>query len=127
VLVGLDVREIAATGEALWGWGRRSLRDWRRRRAYQTEGSKKSLLKADQSVNLAARLFPEPESRPWVEQAGLVLLKPGLRRLFELIPEETCVAIYKRIRWLGKLCCLWLPGSESKTPAVESTGVAIGA
>lgn len=29
VLVGLDVREIAATGGALWGWGRRPLRDWR--------------------------------------------------------------------------------------------------
>jgi len=58
-------------------------------------------------------------------EAGLALLKPGLHSLFELIPEETCVAIYRRIRWLGKLCCLWLPGSESQRPPLSRALVSL--
>ena len=108
VLIGLDVREIAATSGALWGSGRRWLQSWRQRRASEEEDSKKRSrpkVKAAPGVNLAARLLPEPESKPWLEQAALALLKPGLRSLFDLVPEEACVTIYKQVRWLGGLCC----------------------
>jgi len=42
VLIGLDVREIAATSGALWGSGRRLLWGWWRRGASKKEGSKRS-------------------------------------------------------------------------------------
>jgi len=116
VLIGLDVREIAATSGALWESGRRLLWGWRRRGASKKEGSKKSRskVKAQQGANLAARLLPEPESKPWLEQAMLALLKPGLRSLFELVPEEACVTIYEQIRWLGGLCCPYCGRREVK-------------
>jgi len=108
VLIGLDVREIAATSSLLWGSGRRLLRGWRQRRASEEEGREKRSLpkvKANPGDDLAARLLPEPESKPWLEQAALTLLKPGLRSLFDLVPEEACVTIYQQLRWLGGLGC----------------------
>jgi transposase-like protein len=117
VLIGLDVREIAATSGALWRAGRRSLQGWRQRRASEKEDSKKRSrpkVKAEPASNLAARLLPEPESKPWLEQAALALLKPGLRSLFDLVPEEACVTIYQQIRWLGGLCCPYCGCREVK-------------
>ena len=108
VLIGLDVREIAATSSALWWSGRRSLRGWRRRRVAEEKGSQGKTtpkLKTDQGAKLAARLFPEPENRPWVEQAGLASLKPGLRSLLELVPEEACGTISMQIHWPTGVHC----------------------
>jgi transposase-like protein len=108
VLIGLDVREIAATSGVLWRLGQGVLRSWRQRRTTKKgEDQAKSTpkVKTDQSAKLAARLLPEPESQPWVEQAGLALLKSGLSSLMELVSEQACVTILMRIHWPGGVRC----------------------
>ena len=108
VLIGVDVREIATTGGALWRSGRRLLQSRRQRRTAKKKrgkGKPVSKMKIDQGAKLAARLFPEPESKPWIEQAGLALLKSGLRSLMELVPEEACVTIFMRVHWPEGVRC----------------------
>ena len=111
MLVGLDVGEIAPTGgNGGAGDDERCGTGGDDRRTRQRE-ARKDLLKADQRANLATRPLPEPESRPWVKQVGLALPKPDLRSLFELIPQETCVAI---------------PKTNSRPPAGKAPKIGVG-
>lgn len=99
VLTALHVREFAATTRALWHTGRRWHRRWKRRRQ-----DRRAKLHASPSWRAwVAQLLPDPEPLPWAEQAAFTALKRGGEGLFKLLPEATCAALFRRLRWLGGL------------------------
>jgi transposase-like protein len=101
LLTALHVREWVATTRALWRTGQRWRRYWKRRRRAQ----RASLHDSPEWRAWIARQLPEPGALPWGEQAALTALKRSVRSLLYLLPEATCVALFRRLRWLGGARC----------------------
>lgn len=103
MLIGLHVREAVVTSRALWKTGRRQWQLWRKRRQARRAKSKVKVKK--DLVDMAAQMFPDPESWSWAEEVALAGVKASLRGLFALIPESVCVRLFLRVRWIGGVKC----------------------
>ena len=101
LLTALHIREAVLTTRALWRQGQRCCRWWKRRRRAQ-----RAILHASPSWRAwIARLLPEPEPLPWAEQVAFAAVKQSVRSLFYLLPETTCVALFRRLRWWDGVRC----------------------
>jgi hypothetical protein len=100
LLTAVAVREVYASGNALWRDGRRRLRG--RRSKAKARPSRREL------VALAGRMFPDPpaaDAQSWAEALALGVIKRSVRGLFNLLPESTCAAVYRSVRWaMGRRC-----------------------
>jgi len=117
-VTALVVRETVVVSGGLWELGRSQwllIRFWWRLRfrvGRKVPGSKKGL-KAPQcdpeAERLAKELFPQQPADyfTWPEWLALAALKVGLKGLFELIPEESCAAIFLKVRWAQGLRCVY--------------------
>jgi transposase-like protein len=101
LLTALHGRELVATIRALWHTGQRWHRRWRRRRQDQHA----QLHTSPAWKAWIAQLLPDPEPLPWAEQAAFAALKRGVQGLFHLLPETTCAALFRRLRWLDGVRC----------------------
>ncbi|MFQ5858108.1 MAG: hypothetical protein ACE5LU_21090, partial [Anaerolineae bacterium] len=96
LLTAVAVREVYASGYGLWRDGRRRWRRWRRGRRAKA----KARLSRRELVDMAARMFPEPPLAgppSWAEAVMLAVIKRTVRGLFNLLPESTCVAVYRPV------------------------------
>jgi len=101
LLATLHVREGVFTARALWRSGWRCWRRWKRRRRVQ-----RATLHASPTWRAwIARLLPEPEPLPWAEQAAFAAVKASVRGLSHLLPESTCAALFRRLRWWDGVRC----------------------
>lgn len=111
LVTAVAVREGYASGYALWRDGRRRWRRWRRGRRAKA----KARLSRRELVDMAARMFPEPPlagSPPWAEAVMLAVIKRSVRGMFNLLPESTCVAVYRSVRWAGGRRCVYCGGQN---------------
>ncbi|HIP97341.1 MAG TPA: IS1595 family transposase [Anaerolineae bacterium] len=108
LLAALHVRELAATLRALWRTGQRWQRYWKRRRRVQ----RATLHASPHWRAWIAQLLPDPEPLPWAERAAFAALKESVEGLFQLLPEATCAAWFRRLRWLGGVRCPYCDSSD---------------
>lgn len=106
LLTAVAVREVYASGYALWRDGRRRWRRWRR--------SRRSKAKAQPSrqelVDMATWMLSEPPlagTPSWTEAMMLAVIKRSVRGMFNLLPERTCVAVYRSVRWAAGRRCVY--------------------
>jgi transposase len=111
LLTAVAVREVYASGYALWRDGRRRWRRWRRGRRSKV----KARPSRQELVALAGRMFPEPPlvgTPAWTEAVMLAVIKRSVRGVFNLLPESTCVAVYRSVRWVGGRRCVYCGGQN---------------
>lgn len=101
LLTALHVRELVVTAQALWRTGQRGYRRWKRQRRAQ----RATLHLSAGWRAWIAHLLPEPEPLPWAEQAAFAALKQSVKGLFDLLPESTCAALFRRLRWWDGVRC----------------------
>jgi len=112
VLTAVTVREFYVTSHLLWLSSQRWYRRLQRRRQ-----AKARLSDPDLQV-LAAQMFPdppEPDARAWAEELALAAVKRSLRGLFSLLPEASCAALYRRLRWPLGRCCIYCGDTNLRT------------
>lgn len=102
VLTAVAVREVYVTSYGLWQATRRQIWRWRRARRAKLKPPNEEL------VALAERMFPDPpadKALVWAEALVRAVVKRSVRGLFSLLPESTCVALFRSLRWpLGPRC-----------------------